>query len=68
MDQSLKWVRPSNVPYPNIWMTFEERDINSEKLVEYRIQDLPESMFPDAIQHMVKYYLHDEPVAVAYSK
>lgn len=59
----LKWVRPTNVPYPNVWMTFMERDLHDDKLVEYRIQDLPESLFDEAIAHMLENYVRDEPIS-----
>lgn len=68
MSLPLKWVRPTDVPYPKIWMTFKERDANSDKLVEYRIQDLPESMFEDAIKLMANVCVADEPLVASYSK
>lgn len=61
----LKWTRPLEiVPYPNIWHEFEAKESrNSEKLVKYRIQDLPEDRFDDAIKHMIDHYLVDEPLS-----
>lgn len=63
MSEVLQWKRPTTVKYPNVWATFKERDLNSDKLVEYRIQDVPESMFEAAIEHMVKYFIADEPAS-----
>lgn len=59
------WVRPlDKVPFPNVWLEFEAKESkNSDKLVKYRIQDLPEDRFDDAIQHMKDYYLVDEPLS-----
>ncbi len=64
----LKWSRPQTTEFPKIWKTFFARDINSEKLIEYRIQDLPESRFEEAIKHMRANYLQDEPITNTLSK
>lgn len=64
----LKWSRPQTTEFPKIWKTFYAPDISSDKLVEYRIQDLPESRFDDAIKHMVANYLKDEPATYSLSK
>lgn len=61
-----EWVRPvdANVPYPKIWLEFEAKETKgSDKLVKYRIQDLPEDRFDDAIEHMKVNYLPDEPLS-----
>lgn len=58
----LKWTRPATVEYPKGWSTFKARDLDSDELVEYRIQDLPESRFEDAIKQMIEHYLPDEPI------
>lgn len=57
----LKWTRPNAVEYPKVWRTFQARDLDSDKLVEYRVQDLPESHFEIAIEHMVEHFMRDEP-------
>lgn len=69
-NESLQWVRPLDViPYPNVWVEFEAKEMkNSDKLVKYRIQDLPEDRFDDALQHLTDNYLIDEPLSVAYGK
>lgn len=63
----LKWSRPQTSEFPKIWKTFYAPDIDG-KLVEYRIQDLPECRFLDAIEHMKSNYLQDEPVTSTLSK
>lgn len=63
MSLSLQWTRPTSVTYPNVWTTFQAKDLDSDQIVEYRIQDLPESMFEKGIQHMIDNYLHDEPLS-----
>lgn len=69
-NQSLQWVRPfDTVPYPNVWLEFEAKESkNSDKLVKYRIQDLPEDRFDDAIQHMRENFLEDEPLSKSIGK
>ncbi|KAG4071497.1 hypothetical protein HA402_011651 [Bradysia odoriphaga] len=58
----LLWTRPITADYPKIWRTFIGRDVDSDKLTEYRIQDLTESRYDDTINHMEAFYLKDEPV------
>lgn len=67
---NFQWVRPVDVvPYPNVWQEFECKESkNSDKLVKYRIQDLPEDRFDDAIKHLMENYLPDEPISVACGK
>lgn len=62
MALSLQWKRPTSVECPRVWATFQAKDVNSNDMVEYRIQDLPESMFEKAVQHMIDNYLHGEPI------
>lgn len=59
----LSWRRPSNVPFPCTWHTFKAKDVDSDGLVDYTVEDLPEERNDEAIQHMIEYYLHGEPLA-----
>lgn len=63
-----EWKRPQDFPYPTVWQTFKDLDLDSDNEVEYCIQDLPETRFDDAINHMTEYYLPDEPVAQSIRK
>lgn len=54
--------RPANLPYPNEWLSFQAFSDNSETVTQYRIQDLMPSRFEDAVKHMTKYFLSDEPL------
>lgn len=60
----MKWKRPDSVPYPKVWHRFKARDLNSDKLVEYRIEDLAEERAEEAYKHMRDNYLAGEPVTV----
>lgn len=60
----MKWKRPDSVEYPKVWHKFKARDVNSEKMVEYRIEDLTEARVKEAYQHMRDNYLTGEPVSV----
>lgn len=64
----LKWKRPDSVGYPKVWHRFMARDLNSNDLVEYRIEDLLESRAEDAYNHMLENYLTDEPISQALGK
>lgn len=62
---TLKWKRPETIEYPKVWHRFQARDLNSDKLVEYRIEDLVKENVEDAFQHMRDFYFKDEPVSTA---
>lgn len=64
----LKWKRPSTIDYPKIWHTFKARDLNSNELAEYRIEDLPASRAQDAYDHLLANYIKDEPISQILSK
>lgn len=61
-----EWKRPESSEYPKIWHTFKARDVDSDNLVEYRIQDLPETNFDQALQMMSNAFCKDEPICEAY--
>lgn len=58
----LKWKRPESVEFPKVWHTFKARDVDSDELVEYRIQDAPQSRAEEIYQFMGEYYIKDEPM------
>lgn len=64
----LKWKRPESIEYPKVWLRFKTRDLNSDNLVEYRIEDLVEERVEDAFKHMRENYFKDEPVSQAMGK
>lgn len=64
----LKWKRPITVEYPKVWRTFKARDLESNNLVEYCIQDLPEAHYEAAMCHMTEQYLRDEPLSQVFGK
>lgn len=49
------WKRPDHIEYPKVWLTFQAKDLNSDNLVEYRIQDVPENRFEDVIKHKTEF-------------
>lgn len=56
------WRRPDNIPFPKVWSTFQAKDLNSDNLVEYRVEDLSPDRFEDGIKHMTDFYLKYEPM------
>ncbi|XP_055617781.1 uncharacterized protein LOC129763058 [Toxorhynchites rutilus septentrionalis] len=56
------WSRPPTVNYPRVWHTFQARDLEGDRMVTYRIEDLPENRVEDAITHMRNIFLRDEPM------
>lgn len=62
---NLKWRRPKSVKYPKVWLTFMGRDLDTDNLVEYRIEDVTESNAENVLKHMKAYFIHDEPISRA---
>lgn len=63
---NLKWKRPESVEYPKIWHNFKVKNINTNEVEEYRIQDLPESRTDEALDFIIQHYCKDEPICAAY--
>lgn len=56
------WKRPEHIPFPSVWLRFKARDLNSDELVEYRVQDLPLERYDEALEYMTSMFLEDEPM------
>lgn len=57
------WTRPENVDYPITYSRFQALDCDSDEiLVEYRIEDLQEERFEDAVNIIRDKHLIDEPM------
>jgi hypothetical protein len=61
MEFKLNWTPNADFPYPNTWLKFKAKDLDSEKLVEYRICDLPENRFEDIFDLTVNDFLANCP-------
>lgn len=55
-----KWKRPENIPFPTVWLKFQAKDLTSDDLVEYRVQDLPVERHDEVMELMTSYFLEDE--------
>lgn len=56
------FVRPANVPFPQVWHTFKAKDLDGT-ITDYEIKDLPLEHFDEAVNLMKLNYLPDEPFA-----
>lgn len=65
---SLEFVCPENSSFPIVHYKFLAKGLNSDELVEYRVQDLPEEYNERAIDFMLEYFLPDEPFQQACSQ
>lgn len=59
------WERPSNVPFPSVWLTFQAKDLESDNMIEYRVQDMPEEYYGKALELMEFNFLRDEAMCAA---
>lgn len=62
----MKWKRPESSGFPEVWHTFKAVDVESTELVEYCIQDLPESKEEEAVNCMAQCLFKDEPLCAAF--
>lgn len=56
----LDFPRPDTVPFPRVWHEFHARDSNSDEIVKYRVEDLPEARFSDAVDFMIDNFAKEE--------
>jgi hypothetical protein len=45
-----------------VYHKFLAKDLNSNDLVEYRVEDVPEDRFEEVVDFLVKYFIPDEPM------
>lgn len=57
--------RPKEAAYPQVYYRFKAKDKNSENMVEYRVQDLPEEYFEQSAKFMVEKFLPFETICLA---
>lgn len=62
MSDPLECKRNTDTDYPKVWLKFMAKDLNSDDLVEYRVEDLTEDRFDDAVDHLISFYARDEPM------
>jgi GNAT superfamily N-acetyltransferase len=55
--------RPVNLEFPHTYCTFTAKDRGSDEMTEYRIQDIPEDRFGEAVDMMTNVFLPDEPLS-----
>lgn len=53
-------MRPENLQFPQTFYEFKAKDNKSDKIVEYRVQDLPEELYESALQLYLKDFFPDE--------
>ncbi|KAL7012193.1 hypothetical protein ACKWTF_014677 [Chironomus riparius] len=50
---------------PKIYSTFTAKDKDSDKIIEYRIQDIPKDKYEEAVNLYLEHFIKDEPCAEA---
>ncbi|XP_055684400.1 uncharacterized protein LOC129790737 [Lutzomyia longipalpis] len=56
----MTWERPVSIPFPQNWCSFSAKDPESGGIAKYKVTDLSEDKFEEAVDLMVKYFLPDE--------
>jgi hypothetical protein len=65
MTEVPHWKRPSHLGFPTIYYTFVANDKNGNKLVQYKVADIPEERYEEACRFMVKHFVPSEPKLIA---
>ncbi|KAL7028453.1 hypothetical protein ACKWTF_005842 [Chironomus riparius] len=55
--------RPVNLEFPHVYCIFTAKDRGSDVMTEYRIQDIPEDRYEEAVDMMANVFLPDEPLS-----
>jgi len=53
----------SELQKSKIYSTFKAKDKDSDEIIEYSIQDIPEDKFEEAINLYFEHFINDEPLA-----
>lgn len=56
-----RWKRPSELGFPIRYKKFVTGNKECNKLLEYRIEDIPENRYEEACEFMVKYFVPHDP-------
>lgn len=56
--------RPQNLKFPHIYCKFNAKNKNSDEIVEYRVQDLPEERFDETLDLFIDHFLPDEELNI----
>jgi len=62
---SEEFSRPEKLKFPTVYYTFQAKDKNSDELVNYRVQDVPEEYFDKAVALMEHHFLTEETLCVS---
>lgn len=68
MEINFKWKRSESIEYPKVWHTFKARDLDSNDLVEYRIEDITKSNANEVLKHLKANYILDDVLIQAIGK
>lgn len=55
-----KFEHPASLKFPLVFHTFKAKNNESDEIIEYRIQDLPEEDYKRAVDLMVSDFMPEE--------
>lgn len=56
-----QWKRKNLNGFPQVYLRFVSKDFPGDGLIKYRVQDLPEDRFEDAVKFLTEdHYLREE--------
>ena len=63
---STTWKRPESLDFPKCYYKFQAVDSDDvNQLVEYRVEDIPEHRYVEAVDFMIKYFVPFEPKLIS---
>lgn len=57
----VEFKRPASLPFPTVWHTFTARDIDSDEMVTYTVEDIPKERFDEVVEFYKVHFLPFEP-------
>lgn len=58
-------MRPADLEFPRVFYNFKAKAKESDEIIEYEVQDLPEELYEDALELLVRDFLPDEIVCTS---
>lgn len=56
----MPFARPKSLEFPKTYYTFKAKPRNSDKVIEFRVQDLPDDRFEQALEMLRTGFIPDE--------
>lgn len=56
----MSFKRPQNLEFPTVYYKFKAKSNDNNEIIQYRVQDLPDDRFEEALEMVKNYYIPEE--------